>query len=271
MRPDIRPYIRSIAILMLLASPAWAGDVPAPSPAVAGLLALPEDREVRVQLTPEKEARLTSRMNGVIDRLPLRDGDTVKQGDLIAHIQCDEREQAAAQAKARLDKQSGLARSAKKLADLGSGSKVDMQVRQAEEAEARASYELARTEAGYCDIRAPFDGRLAALAVKNFQAVRENDPVAEVLQDENLEAEMIVPSRWLAWLEKDKAFNIRVDETGREYPAVITHLGGRVDPVSQSVKVYARISDRGPELLAGMGGVALLSPPVVAPQKTQQP
>lgn len=217
--------------------------------------------DVRVQLTPEKEARLLSRMNGIIDQVAVEDGSSVQQGDLLVRFQCTEREQQAAQSKARMDKQADLAASAGRLADLGSGSKVDAQVRRAEEKEARANYALAQAEAGYCEIRAPFDGRVSALPVKAFQTVRENDLVAEVLQDQNLEAEMIVPSRWLSWIKPGLAFKIRIDETGGEYAAEITHLGGRVDPVSQSVKVYARITDRKPELLAGMGGSAELSPP----------
>lgn len=257
---NARYTVCALAIL-LGASPAQAQNNAPVQTLPAAAVEKPRTEEVRVQLTPEKEARMLSRMSGVVDEVSARDGQTVKKGDVIAHIACTEREQLAAQARARMEKQIDLANSAKKLVKLGSGSKVDMQVRIAEEAEARASYELARTEAAYCTIEAPFDGRVASLNVKAFQTVRDNDLIAEVLQDDTLQAEMIVPSRWLAWIREGLDFKIRVDETGREYDATITHFGGRVDPVSQSIKVYAVIPARSPELLAGMGGIAVLQPP----------
>jgi RND family efflux transporter MFP subunit len=229
------------------------------------------ETEVRVQLTPQDHARLLSRMSGVIVEVPVRDGAQVSQGDILARFDCAEREQRADQARARKVKQDGLASSAKKLADLGSGSIIDLRVREAEKAEADAQYEQMKTEAGYCQIVAPFDGRVAVLSVEAYQTVRENDQIAEVIQDETLEAEMIVPSRWLAWLKPGQVFRVLIDETGKRYPAEVTHIGGRVDPVSQSVKIYGRIQDRAPELLAGMSGIAELAPPEPAAPEAAPP
>jgi membrane fusion protein, multidrug efflux system len=79
-----------------------------------------------------------------------------------------------------------------------------------------------------------------------------------------LEVELIAPSRWLSWLSWLKpgyAFQIAVGETEKTYSAKITRLGGRVDPVSQSIKVIGEITGNAPELMAGMSGRATLTPP----------
>jgi hypothetical protein len=76
-----------------------------------------------------------------------------------------------------------------------------------------------------------------------------------------LELEFIVPSRWLAWLKPGYAFQVRIDETGKTYPAKVQRIGARVDPVSQSVKLSAAISGSFPELIAGMSGKVELQPP----------
>jgi hypothetical protein len=54
---------------------------------------------------------------------------------------------------------------------------------------------------------------------------------------------------------------VQIDETRKTYPAKFIRIGARVDPVSQSVKVAAAISGRFPELMAGMSGKVLVSPP----------
>jgi len=52
-----------------------------------------------------------------------------------------------------------------------------------------------------------------------------------------------------------------VDETDKTYPARVTRLAGRVDPVSQSIKVVGEITAAAPELMAGMSGRANITPP----------
>ena len=67
--------------------------------------------------------------------------------------------------------------------------------------------------------------------------------------------ELIAPSHWLTWLKPDTRFKVKIEETGKVYAAKVVRLGGRVDPVSQSIKVKAQIAGHYPELLAGMSGV----------------
>jgi membrane fusion protein (multidrug efflux system) len=44
----------------------------------------------------------------------------------------------------------------------------------------------------------------------------------------------------------------------------VIRLAGRVDPVSQSVKVYGRLAGKTGDLLAGMSGEAQIEPPDAA-------
>jgi membrane fusion protein, multidrug efflux system len=83
----------------------------------------------------------------------------------------------------------------------------------------------------------------------------------DVLDDHVLEIELIAPSRWLSWLKPGYAFQVNIDETEKTYPARITRIGGRVDPVSQSIKVIGEIDGDAPDLMAGMSGRATMTPP----------
>ena len=72
-----------------------------------------------------------------------------------------------------------------------------------------------------------------------------------------------MPSRWLVWLKPGAAFQVRIDETGKTYPAKVQWLAARVDPVSQSIKVNAGIDGHFDDLIAGMSGQVLMEPPPV--------
>jgi membrane fusion protein, multidrug efflux system len=64
----------------------------------------------------------------------------------------------------------------------------------------------------------------------------------------------------LPQLKTGKAFKVTLDETAKTYQAQIIRIGGRVDPVSQTIKVYGRIADNSVELLPGMSGAIELAP-----------
>jgi membrane fusion protein (multidrug efflux system) len=86
-------------------------------------------------------------------------------------------------------------------------------------------------------------------------------PVIAVVDDRALEVELTVPVAWLGWLKPGVPFQFRVDGSGKTYPAKIVRLGGRVDPASQSVRAIGEVTGEAPELLPGLNGRAVLTPP----------
>jgi hypothetical protein len=75
---------------------------------------------------------------------------------------------------------------------------------------------------------------------------RPGQALLDILDDSALELEFLVPSRWLSWLQQGTEFQVRIDETGKTYPAKVQRLAARVDPVSQSIKVNAAIHGKFP-------------------------
>jgi membrane fusion protein, multidrug efflux system len=114
---------------------------------------------------------------------------------------------------------------------------------------------------GKCAIAAPFDGVTVEQKARAYQYATPGQALLDVLDNTVLEIELIVPSRWLAWLKPGFEFQMVVDETGTSYPVRVARLGGRVDPVSQSIKVIGEIATQAPELMAGMSGRANIRPP----------
>ena len=109
-----------------------------------------------------------------------------------------------------------------------------------------------------CSIKAPFDGKVVELKAQSYQFVAEGQELLEVLDDSIMLVEMIVPSPWLASITLGQQVTLRIEETGLAYPAVIERIGARIDPVSQSVKLYGSIDGSFPELRSGMSGTATL-------------
>lgn len=216
--------------------------------------------DIRVQVVAHNAANLGSPMSGRLADFPLRDGDRFQQGQVLARFVCGEQEGAMAHARALLSEKREILSTNSKLHSLRTGSGLDFHVAAAQVEEAAAEVQTATAQVENCSVKAPFPGRVAAVAVRPYQFVGLGQPLLEILDDRALDLELIVPSRWLSWLQPGASFNVTVEETGQTYKATINRLSGKVDAISQSIKAYGHLTDAAPELLAGMSGKADLAP-----------
>ncbi len=208
---------------------------------------------------------LSTEVPGRIAELPVREGERFAAGQRLVGIDCSLH-------KARLDKARAQLQGARKthqvharLDKLNSISALEVEASAAQQAAAEAEVAMMQTLVERCAIAAPYPGRVVELKVRRDQYVAEGHEILEILDDRELEVELIVPSRWLSWLKPGTPFALRIEETGKSVPAKIVRLGARIDPVSQSIKVFGTLASPGttpgPDLIAGMSGTAVFDPP----------
>lgn len=236
-----RRLVAAAGLLLGLAAPAMAQEPPP---------------DIRAQLSATRSTILSTEIAGKIAELSVREGETFKEGHRIVGLDCSLH-------KARLDKALAQQQQARKshqvnarLDKLGSNSGLEMETSAAQLAAAEAEVSMMRMLVERCAVVAPFPGRVVELKVKRHQFVSEGHELLEILDDREMEVEFVVPSRWLTWLKPGTAFVLRLDETGKDYPATVTRLAARIDPVSQSIKAFGTVTGSFPELVAGMSGNA---------------
>ena len=217
--------------------------------------------EIRAQLTPRNYTTLSSEASARIDRIATRVGQHFKKGDVLIAFDCVTQRAQLARAKAVATQAEKTAAINQRLANLKSISQLEVDVSRAEVEKSAAELAMAEAAVSKCEIAAPFSGITVEQKAQEFQYATPGQPLLEILDDRSLEVELIAPSRWLAWLKIGYGFDVHVDETDKSYPAVITRVGGRVDPVSQTVKVFGEIKGDATELMAGMSGRANIPPP----------
>lgn len=218
-------------------------------------------RDIRVQIVAKTSAVLGAPMAGRLAEFPLRDGDRFKKDQLVARFDCAVQQGALARTRAMLEEKRHVMDTNQRLRQLGTSSGMEFGVAEAQLHVAMADVATTTAVVDKCVLRAPFSGRASGTLVHENQFVTEGAPLIEILSDKELEIQMIVPSLWLSWLKTGAAFDIAVSETNRVYHAELTRISGKVDAVSQSINIYGRIVNPSDDLLPGMSGRALLSPP----------
>jgi membrane fusion protein (multidrug efflux system) len=216
--------------------------------------------DVRVQLIARNTTVLSSEIAGNILQLPVREGESFREGEELVAIDCAAYRARLAQMDAQVNRAARKLEAQRLLDKRAAIGKAELDLAEIDLDAARAEQELAALDVSRCSIKAPFSGRVAERKMQGFQYVTVGQPIIDILSDRDLELEMLAPSRFLSWLKPGATFVLRIDELGRDFPAAVTRVGPRIDPVSQAVKIYGRIQGEFADLVPGMSGIARLAP-----------
>ena len=246
------------ALLLTVCGAALAApSAPPVRPAASAL----DRREIRAQLAPLRYTTLAAEIGAKVTRLPVPEGGSFGKGKTLIVFDCSLQQAQVNKAKAALTAADKILRTNKRLAELDSIGRQELDTSEAEQHKARAELAANQAVLGKCSVAAPFAGRIAEQKVREQQYAQPGQALLEIIDDSALELEFIVPSKWLAWLRVGGKFEVHIDETAKSYPARVQRIAARVDPVSQSVKINAVIDGRFKELIAGMSGKVLMAPP----------
>jgi RND family efflux transporter MFP subunit len=226
-----------------------------------------EVQTARGVVEPRVEATLSSQIAARIARLPVDRGQRVKAGELLVDFDCALERARLRAAQAEQSGAGAKLTGLRRLDQLGSGSRVDIQVATAEAEKAAAMVEQQRIVVERCVINAPYDAIVVDVMAHANDSVEAGKPLVSLLDERSLRLVVLAPSGWAAWLQSGTPLTFTVDETGERIPASVTGLGGRIDATSQTLPVYADIERTGPTqpLVAGMTGTASVRLPSAKP------
>ena len=214
---------------------------------------------VRVLLVPDKETTVSSTIAARIVTFNGTLGQWFKTGDLLIAFDCDEAMARVDMSKAELAGAIDQHEAKVKMQGLGQASDVEVALAASAANKAKAQLSLNQVQVAQCKVYAPWGGRVAKANVKNHMTVTPGQPLMELVNDGPLKLKMNAPSKLLGKFKPGSKFEVLIDETGNKYAASVTAINSRVDPVSQTVEIEARMTRSYRELLSGMSGVADLS------------
>ncbi len=214
---------------------------------------------IRVLLIPNKETTVSSTMAARIVSFNGSLGQSFKAGDVLVAFDCDEALARVEMSKAELSGAIDQHEAKVKMQGLEQASDVEVALAASASNKSKAQLSLHQAQVSQCRIYAPWSGRVARTNVKNHMTVTPGQPLMELVDFGALKLKLNAPSKLIAKLKSGAKFSINIDETGLNYPAVVTAVNSRVDPVSQTVEIEAKLAKNYRELLSGMSGVADLN------------
>jgi RND family efflux transporter MFP subunit len=215
---------------------------------------------------PLQSATIATEVRGLIDFIRFKEGEPVKQGDVISEISRARYEAIVGEFKGNYD---AVVRTldrakeevtiqeelyAKRAGTLDDLSKAKAQVRVLEARKYEAEHKLKQADLNLqaCIIRAPFTGNMAVLYHEPFEVVDNLEKLFGLVDTSKVYARVNWPEARLAEVAVGKKAQFQYD--GKAYEGVIEKISSLIDPASKSKRVHVLIDNSAGKLQVGMSG-----------------
>jgi membrane fusion protein (multidrug efflux system)/multidrug efflux system membrane fusion protein len=219
----------------------------------------PTNVEYRINAVGSIEAfdhvQITARVGGAIERLLFQEGDTVKQGQLLAEIELRRYQLALNSAQASLARAEAARVEAEreheraiKLNEEGVGTAAEVAswstkiaTSAAQAAEAKAAVGVAALNLREARVTAPISGTIETRSVETGQYVQPSTVLATLIQRDPLRLRFQVTETDAAALRESMVLEFGAKGGSQRYSARITHVGGAANEKTRMVPVLAEV------------------------------
>ncbi len=269
---------RLLALLMPLWLIACGGQTPPPEPRVheglelqaIGTGPVPRYYSVPGSVIADERVQLSSRISGFIRRLAVREGDPVREGQVLVEIDPADvegavlrAEAAVASAQAELadarvdvEKFTALTRTGAVPMDTLRKAQVRLDMARARLAEAQAALTTANAQRAYTSITSPVDGVVVARLREAGDLATPGLPILEIEARHTLVFQTYVAESRVAQLDPTRPVRVTLDAVAGVHEGRLLRVVPSADPVTRRYEVKVSLPPALSGLLPGMFGRA---------------
>jgi membrane fusion protein (multidrug efflux system) len=206
-------------------------------------------------LTADHEAQVAAKTSGVLIKLFVEEGQSVKAGQVLAQLEQDTARAKLAQADAQMRKANASFNYSEKAIQKQLIPQRDYDQTKFDMQNLRAAYEEARLNLQFTTIVAPVDGVIAERSVKLGNPIQINQNLFRIVGMDPLQAVLNVPERQLGILKSGQPVVLEADALpGHKFAGNILRIAPVVDSNSGTFRVTCEFHDKSGTLKPGMFG-----------------
>ena len=231
------------------------------------------DITLQGQLEPIRRLQVVAQKSGIVEQLPTRRGQRVKQNDLLVRLSLESLEADLKEAKAQVVAASGEQRAAQKLQKSGLQSQSALSQANAQLASAIAVRDRVALQIVQTQITAPFAGVLNDVPVEMGMLIERGTVIADLVDDSGFKILATAAQQVVSQIKVDQAVTA-ILITGEELQGKITYISSVADANTRSFVIEAEVGNENKSLAAGVSaslivplesiGATLVSPSALA-------
>ncbi len=154
-------------------------------------------KEFYGMVEPVEYVKLSFPLNGRINNLPVKEGQRVKRGDLIATLNPESYELQYAAVKAAYETASAQLQRNRRLVERQAISQQEYEISMANYQKALTAYKNAADDVEDTRLTAPFDGSIQKRLVEQYQRINAGEGIVQLVNTEKLHIKFTVPDAYL--------------------------------------------------------------------------
>jgi membrane fusion protein, multidrug efflux system len=199
----------------------------------------------------DKRAVLATRVAGVIDKLPVKQGQHVKTGDLVLMLATEEKVSAVSNAKQILAQRQAELDAAERLAKTGNLPKLQLDNTRSSLTLAQSVLDAMQAQLDRNEVRAPFDGVIDRVPVELGSSVMEGGEVATILSLDPVIARGEVSERDLGYLKLGDKASVRL-VSGQTVEGTVRYISRDASSATRTFRVEIAVPNPKGAIPAGM-------------------
>jgi multidrug efflux system membrane fusion protein len=199
----------------------------------------------------DKRAVLATRVGGVIARLPVRQGQRVKAGDLILMLDAEDKISAVDNAKQLLAQRQAELDAAERLAKSGNLPKLQLDTARSNLTSAQSELRTAQAELDRNEVKAPFDGIVDRVPVELGSAGMQGGEVATVLALDPIIARGEISERDLRFIKTGDEADVRL-VNGETVKGTLRYISRDASAATRTFRVEIAVPNTDGAIPAGM-------------------
>lgn len=187
-----------------------------------------------------QKAELSFRVSGNLKKMPVKEGEMVKKGQLLAQLDDTDYTVQYKSRKAEYDQAASDFKRAESLVEQGLISRSDFDKLKATEKSAKSNLQAAKNNLEYTFLRAPFAGRIARRYVQNFEEISAKQPVFLLHDLSSIAIKVDVPESLMIRVRrgaKPDVVAIFDEIPGQKFPLTLKEVASQPDDNTNTYEV----------------------------------
>lgn len=219
-------------------------------------------RRFPAEVEANQGSYLSFRVNGELVEFPTLAGQVVKKGQVLAKLDPENFELQVNDRQARFELAKNQLTRTETLKNKGIASQAELDQALANMQVAKSALDQAQSDLSYTVLRAPFDGSVSKVFIKNFESVVAKQEIMRIETRDLMDVTIQLPEKLVARVDKKTPYSPSVIFDGypeKSYKLTVKEWDTQADPQTLSYRVvFSLPSPEDFNLLAGMTGNVMI-------------
>jgi len=209
---------------------------------------------VQGSIEAEENLMVTSKIPGMITSVKVKEGDNVKQGQIVAVLDDEILRKSIDEVKSGLDQITVMYDKQKSLWDQKIGTEMQYLTLKNQKESLEKKLATLKSQIGQAYVTAPFSGVIDDVFVKTGSLASPGVPLMQLVNTSDLKATAKVPDSYVSYIREGDQVKVNFPDLNKVIDAKVSYVGRIVDPLSRTFKIEVKIpggnQDLKPNLMA---------------------